>query len=276
MTRIFPALVIANIVTIFFIIPISSEVNFFSFVFSDSSWTYIKVNSLLDSLVFTLPDIFSNNPDHAINGSLWTLPVEVRAYIMAVIVVVIGITSTPGRYNACLFIVLIINSIHPGFVQSLLPIPGAVGLFYFFCIGGALYINRQYIPISPFLCVVIASVLFFYRAKINPQVMPFLIGYVVISAGYAFGMIRFLKLKHDYSYGFYLYAYPISQMSFSLFGQTGFFAYFSFICIATAAAAFFSWHCVEKPITQLTRAKIIPSIASVAVRFNMINLRERS
>ena len=195
---------------------------------------------------------------------------------MAIIVVVIGVTSTPRRYNACLFIALIINSIYPGFVQSLFPIPGAVGLLYFFCIGGALYVNRQYIPISPFLSIVIGIVLFFYRAKINPQVMPFLIGYVVISAGYAFGMIRFLKLKHDYSYGFYLYAYPISQMSFSLFGQAGFFAYFSFICIATTAAAFFSWHFVERPITQLARAKIIPRVASVAVKFNMISLRERS
>ncbi|QLR45561.1 acyltransferase [Enterobacter sp. RHBSTW-00994] len=275
-TRIFPALFIANILTVFVIIPLAEKVDYFSFVSMSSSWDYIEVNSLLQTVLFSLPDIFTNNPDHAINGSLWTLPVEVRAYIAALLFVALGMTSTQGRYNSFFIIFVLMNSLFPNVLEAVFPIPGSVSLIYFFCIGGVLYINRCFILVSPLLMAFVAIILLHYRFAINPLIVPFLVGYLVISSGYLLGVLKFLNFKHDYSYGLYLYAYPISQMSFSLLSGHGFVLYFIFIFCATFATAFFSWHCVEKPAIHYARTLIIPYISLMVRRFNMISVRDGS
>ncbi|MCS2161490.1 acyltransferase [Scandinavium sp. H11S7] len=274
LARIFPGLIVANVATIFVIIPLAHNVDYFSFVFSSFSWDYIKINSLLENVVFSLPDVFSNNPDHAINGSLWTLPVEVRAYFCALLFVALGITATRGSYNSCFIIFILIDYFFSTFYQIIFPIPGAVSLIFFFCVGGGLYINRSYIPVSPLLVIAVASFLLFYRSAISPLFIAVLISYLVISSGYVFGVLKFINLKHDYSYGLYLYAYPISQVSYSLLNYHGFIVYFIFICFATSVAAFFSWHCVEKPVAYFAKAKIIPYTSSMIRRFNMINVRD--
>ncbi|MCK2666288.1 hypothetical protein MZE61_19050, partial [Escherichia coli] len=239
-----------------------------------SSWEYIKTNSFLETVTFTLPGIFVNHPDQAINGSLWTLPVEVRAYISSLFFVALGITVTRARYNAAFILLILINSLFPDFFKNIFPIPGSLSLMFFFCIGGLLYINRNHIPVSPLLTLVSLGLLIYYRNHLNSLLIPILAGYIIISIGYLFGFIRLLNLKHDYSYGLYLYAYPVSQLSFSLLSERGFAIYFVFICCVTFAVAILSWHCVEKPIASFARVRIVPYLSSLAKRFNMINVRD--
>lgn len=274
LTRIFPGLIVANIITIFIIIPAAEKLYILDFISKTSSWEYIKTNSFLETVIFTLPGIFVNHPDQAINGSLWTLPVEVRAYISSLFFVALGITVTRARYNAAFILLILINSLFPDFFKNIFPIPGTLSLMFFFCIGGLLYINRNHIPVSPLLTLVSLGLLIYYRNHLNSLLIPILVGYIIISIGYLLGFIRLLNLKHDYSYGLYLYAYPVSQLSFSLLSERGFAIYFVFICCVTFAVAILSWHCVEKPIASFARVRIVPYLSSLAKRFNMINVRD--
>lgn len=82
--RIFPALFFCNLFTITLILPwVLVDRSWFDFVFSLESVSYIYINtSLLWGLEFTMPIVFDAHPDQAVNGSLWTLPVELQAYVL--------------------------------------------------------------------------------------------------------------------------------------------------------------------------------------------------
>jgi peptidoglycan/LPS O-acetylase OafA/YrhL len=79
--RIFPGLICAVLVTAFVFGPIFSSSSPAAFLGSSAPLTYVISNvSLFPHYV--LATVFASNPDHVANGSLWTLPVEVRAYIL--------------------------------------------------------------------------------------------------------------------------------------------------------------------------------------------------
>jgi peptidoglycan/LPS O-acetylase OafA/YrhL len=61
--------------------------------------------------------------------------------------------------------------------------------------------------------------------------------------------------KHgDFSYGIYLYAYPVQQMLMRKWGEDGHLNFIVFMllsCIGTLILAYLSWHCIEKPFLKL-------------------------
>jgi peptidoglycan/LPS O-acetylase OafA/YrhL len=68
--------------------------------------------------------------------------------------------------------------------------------------------------------------------------------------------IRRLPLysRGDYSYGLYLYAYPLQQMLVALYPSRFSVALHSVCSIVLATiVAIISWHCVEKPILRIRR-----------------------
>lgn len=255
--RIYPALIVCNILTVMLIIPLASDFNWLAFISLSETTDYIKINSILDTLKFTITGVFDNNPDPAINGSLWTLPVEIRAYIMALFLVMVGVTTTTSRFNACLVTAIFINYKYPDVLTTLFPIPGSASLLLYFLFGSALYINKKFIPISPILLVVSVVTIICNRNGFSPVLLSFLIVYTVISSGYLCSKIVSFKLDNDYSYGCYLYAYPLSQLSFVLFAGISFSAYFIFVVISTILFSVFSWHYIEKPINVLARTIIL-------------------
>lgn len=258
--RIYPALIACNLLTVIVIIPIATGFNWYSFLFSQETLDYIKINSLLDTLKFTISGVFEGNPDQAINGSLWTLPVEVRAYVIALLLVMIGVTERKAKFNALLFVAIFLNVNLPEVFVSLFPIPGSTTLLLYFFLGGGLYVNREWVLVSPFLVIMTAFIIVFFRGELSPIVLSMLVTYLVISSGYILSRFFNVKLKSDYSYGCYLYAYPISQLSFMLLSGVGFYYYLSFIVFVTFVFSFVSWHLVEKPINSIVRFKVLPVV----------------
>lgn len=83
--RIMPALLVVVWLTVFVVGPIVTTDP--SYWRSPVTWTYLWRNSLL--LPFhSLPGVFAYNPTPAVNGSLWTLPVEAFCYLLAPLLVV--------------------------------------------------------------------------------------------------------------------------------------------------------------------------------------------
>ncbi|MGB5855868.1 MAG: acyltransferase [Oceanisphaera sp.] len=261
--RIYPALIVCNVITVAFIIPIAMGLDWYSFLLSQEAQAYVKINSLLDTLKFTISGVFENNPDQAINGSLWTLPVEIRAYIIALLLVMVGATNDKSRYNALLFVSILVHLNYPSFFVSIFPIPGAVTLMLYFFFGGALYINRRYILISPLLLVLAAALIGFFKDALSPVLLSALIVYLVVSSGYVIRRFINLELRSDYSYGCYLYAYPLSQLAYNFMSEYRFSYYLMFVVIVTFVFSFASWHLLEKPINSFSRAKIFPKINKI-------------
>lgn len=260
--RIYPALIVCNIITVVFIVPIAMDLNWYSFVSSIEAKEYLKINSILATLKFTITGVFENNPDKAINGSLWTLPVEVRAYVVALLIVMSGLVSRKSVFNAFLFVAIFINFKFPDFYTSLFPAPGSKALLFYFLIGSFFYVNREFVPVSPIFVIITSIIIIKYRFEWSPIVLSILLSYLVISSAYVVRTYLNLNLENDYSYGCYLYAYPVSQLSYVLFSENSFYSYLLFIVVLTMVLSFVSWHLVEKTTNRLARSKIFPKINS--------------
>jgi len=84
--RIYPELIICVVMSSLIIGPLFSHLPYSEYIASMAWWRYIKMNVLLFP-VFDIADVFSTNPyPLVINGSLWTLPIEMLAYVYLLIV----------------------------------------------------------------------------------------------------------------------------------------------------------------------------------------------
>jgi peptidoglycan/LPS O-acetylase OafA/YrhL len=105
---------------------------------------------------------------------------------------------------------------------------------------------------SFFIFVIFALILYFDIFLISTLTygfLPFLLGNVPVGITSRFTIFSL----RDYSYGFYLWAFPIQQI---LMGTLGFLSPFELILISlplTLIAAICSWHMLEKPILARVR-----------------------
>ena len=90
--RILPALVVAVSVTVFVIGPLFTTLPLGSYFSDPVTWLYLVRASLLITFFGTLPGVFEDNPyPDAVNGSLWTLPVEACCYALAAALGTLGL-----------------------------------------------------------------------------------------------------------------------------------------------------------------------------------------
>jgi len=81
--RIFPGLWVSLAVTTLAIGLWFTSFSFTAFFSDPGTWKFLVRNAVLISgLVWTLPGAFFGNPGLAVNGSLWSLPVEIKMYLV--------------------------------------------------------------------------------------------------------------------------------------------------------------------------------------------------
>ncbi len=84
--RIQPLLLALCLVTVLLLGPFFTALSVSQYFSSESAWTYFRNVFPLTGIQFTLPGVFINYSNNSINGSLWTLVVEERLYILAAII----------------------------------------------------------------------------------------------------------------------------------------------------------------------------------------------
>ena len=81
-----------------------------------------------------------------------------------------------------------------------------------------------------------------------------LFAYIVNYAGLSERFVFKPLSRGDYSYGIYLYGYPLQQaMIQTMPGLDNRAAFFALSVAAASAMAIFSWHVIEKPVLRLRR-----------------------
>ena len=82
--RIFPGLAICLLVTILIIGTIFTSASLTDYLFNSNTWMYLK-NIFLFQIQFEITSLFESNPNHTVNGSIWTLAYEFSYYIMIMV-----------------------------------------------------------------------------------------------------------------------------------------------------------------------------------------------
>jgi peptidoglycan/LPS O-acetylase OafA/YrhL len=79
--RLMPALIVCVILTALVLGPAVTSLPLANYFADSRTWSYISANILLNTQ-WALPGVFTDHRDLGVNGSLWTLPVEVFCYLV--------------------------------------------------------------------------------------------------------------------------------------------------------------------------------------------------
>jgi peptidoglycan/LPS O-acetylase OafA/YrhL len=255
--RILPALFVEVMLSavllgaIFTALPLSeyfSSAGFFSYF-----------GNIIGDIHFTLPGVFvgtSMSPN--VNSNLWTLPSEFQCYVMLSVIMIVGLLSYPRVLSVifliCTVALLIANMFYGYFVTSV-QLGSDVNVYYF-VVGMLAYLWRNKIIYHEgilLLCVAICYPLMMFTNTVF--VYPILLVYITIFIGLTpFPQSKLLK-SGDYSYGIYLYGYPVTQAVVAAIPSIrgNFLAVALLSLLLTGAFSYFSWHGIEKHFLKLKR-----------------------
>ncbi|MXP11205.1 acyltransferase family protein [Pseudoblastomonas halimionae] len=266
--RIIPALAVDTLVTILVIGALFTTLSHYDYFTSEQTLSYFW--NIFGFIHYLLPGVFEQNP-HAgiVNGSLWTIPPELGCYVMMSFIIILGWVSDWVKTlaiavfsSAAIVAAPYLPEQTPGFIMKALTNPGAI-LVPEFLFGSVLYTKRHAVPYSWTLfaiaigCVILSGVLLPDEVY---SVMP--VSTVVLIPAYAYiavfiGVTKLPKpplfSRGDYSYGVYLYGFPIQQAIVASTGVTSPYALFAMAVVPITLLAMFSWHVVEKPTLKLRK-----------------------
>lgn len=250
--RILPGLWVCLFVTAFIIAPLGVLLQGGSakeLLWSSGPIGYMVNNAFL---VFLQPGINGTPADVPMvglwNGSLWSLTFEAGCYLAVAVLGVVGLVKYRWLSVAML-------GVGVAWALSMPPlaVPGewtllqlAARTAIMFASGAVLYQWRDVIPANWWL-VFASAVVVSVTGVLLPDyrvVAGVPLAYAIIVSG---ALFRALKLKHDISYGVYIYAFPIQQLA-AMSGLSSLNPYLFLVIttICTIPLALASWFLIEK------------------------------
>ena len=203
---------------------------------------------------FPLPGVFEGNPlPRVVNGSLWTIPWELVAYAGLAALAFARLFKLWAL--AALLIALTGWQLAdpPQHVAGGLGAPGSV-LVTTFVAGALLYRLRRRVPAYPLLALaaVLAGAALLSQAAVSAlAALP--IAYGSVALGCTRPASTALVRTGDYSYGIYLFAFPIQQLVASGPGAGHPWLSLAATIPLTGLAAYLSWHLIEGPALALKK-----------------------
>lgn len=253
--RIFPALIVSALLVVLLVGPLATTLPLGDYFAAPGILAYLANAALITE--FHLPGVFVSNPfAHTVNGSLWTLPYEVLMYAT---VLTLGLLKVLGRSTALIGFVLLMG-IHFQ-LMPLLEIPSDLlrkisRLGMFFYAGMALYLYRQRVHWNWMLAALLVGANLLsarsdYWELVHVLTLPYLTLYL---AQLPIPRLARFGRAGDFSYGLYIYSFPIQQLIMHWTdGQLPLVPFMLLGFTASLAAAVLSWHLVESPALALKR-----------------------
>ena len=253
--RIVPALLVCLLLTVFILGPALTTVSLVDYFSSLKTYTYLLWNISFIKPDFFLPGVFENNRIGGINGSLWTLPAEMRMYFIVFVFGLVGLLGKRMLFNGAIALLFIIGFLYPDIIPLINHNPKYVRLAAMFAIGAAMYINRDVIPLHGSIVIALLGVtIFFHKTDYFIIALSVFLAYATIWLAYV-PSIPWTDRLQDNSYGIYIYAFPVQQTLVDVFPNIGPYMLFVFAFPITYMLAMLSWAYVEKPMLGLKGAR---------------------
>jgi peptidoglycan/LPS O-acetylase OafA/YrhL len=255
--RIVPALAVEVLLSAFILGPIFTSLGLGHY-FTDAHF-YAYFLNVLGDVHMELPGVFLHNVwPQTINLQLWVLPRELKCYILLGLMFLFGVVK-PNRQTLLFVVALHIGAaiyFSIGASHKMQGMPNTLSgwlLVISFVAGVSMYVFRRQIPYSGSLflaCAVLSAVLLSVPG--GDTFVPFPIAYATTYLGLHNPGRSKIILSGDYSYGIYLYGFPIQQAIAALGPWTA--PWYMNVALALPCAtllAVSSWWIVEKPVLRL-------------------------
>jgi peptidoglycan/LPS O-acetylase OafA/YrhL len=251
--RIFPGLIVCVLLTTVLLgVFVSNDDQFFA---RFQTAFYVVGNATLMKVNYVLPGVFASNPyPDAVNGSLWTLPIEVACYVGA------AILFTLAGKRLGLSIAGLLAGLLCVYALDLAPDNHRVRLAFAFLLGMAYAASPVRLEWwHTGLAVLAAGVLL--STRFNAPALN--LALAVTTLWFAFAdtprLTRVSVAIPDWSYGVYIYAFPVQQTVAMLWPGLSPLQHFGVALGLTLIPAALSWHLVEKPALRLKAAPMVPT-----------------
>lgn len=253
--RIVPGLWMAVLFTVFVIGIAATTLPLSQYITNKETWSYVLDNMFLVPRQKTLPGVFENNIETAVNGSLWTLRYELLFYVLLSLLAFVPKSKikvvTFAILAICLIGCFLINN-QLLFAEGNSKVPGIFcSLGVYFSAGACLSLYVNFIKSKRKIILSVSALLFFASVFIFKNKLETLDMLTFATMLVSFGLcyfppLNFSKYTGDFSYGTYIYAYPIQQALIALFHPANVWALMLPSFILSWLAGLLSWHLVEK------------------------------
>lgn len=263
--RIFPALIVVIIICVVVGGTIFTTLSSREYWQNHETYRFLKLIKLYPHVGFTLPGVFKTLPVKDVNGSLWTLPYEVTMYLFLVVLQMCGLFS---RRNIILFLFLFsfpfityfFFNYHPTRLIPILHLTfnDTLEFALFFMAGTLLFLFKdkiQYRFIYFFIIVFLWFGLGFLHitTPIMIKTISFLaLPYIILYLAMLKGKLNNFGKIGDFSYGIYIYAFPVQQMIIQFYGiEISIFKMFIMSFLIVLLLSILSWYLIEEKALRL-------------------------
>lgn len=268
--RIYPPLAVCVVLTVVVIGPVFTRCSLKEYW--PGALDYLIKNMVLYPK-FDLPGVFQDNPNQAVNGSLWTLPVEVACYLGLTVMMKCYEMLYRKKVHAanffylaigavfwCIYVLRIREGNRQSFVLWGTDWCNALELAVYF-LWGSIFARLGLRRICNLqagivLCLIYACVPDTLR---EVMLLP-VITYMTISFAFPDRPVFSRTIKNNKSYGIYLWAFPVQQAVIQVIAIRGQrylqpVAMFLIAMIFIWVMAYLSNTLVEKPLLKMARGR---------------------
>lgn len=246
--RIWPGLAVVTILAALVMGTMISTLTLHDYFHSDQFSNFFETLRL--HIQYELPGVFTTNPlTAAVNGSLWTVPLEIKWYF----ILLIGGVLRLLKFKWIIFIIMLLLAVYQFGVYHAETNPEPnysreYGLYFIY--GTCMHLFRdqwKQHQIGGTILVALLSGLFYFMGHEAIALWVALPWLLILFGSMQTPVIRRFGRFGDISYGIYIYAFPVQQLGLWLNqGKYPLPVCMVFSVICTVACAFISWHCVEK------------------------------
>lgn len=237
--------------------------------FTDREFVVYFTN-IVGLIKYHLPGVFLGNPVSGIvNGQLWTVPAELHCYVaLAVLMltrlarrrlVMLGVfLAFAGAWSLSWFL--------PGGHFDWWALQSSSLFVACFLCGNVFYLWRDAIPASRLLLA--GAVASYGLVTYVVPALSYLVGVAAITYATCYLGLKPMPrvpliMRGDYSYGIYLYSYPMQQfVIWALPGEREWYFNLAIAAPITILFSMASWHGIEKPMLSL-RKRFSPKVVTI-------------
>lgn len=270
--RIVPALAVEIVLSALILGPLFTTLTPAGYFSDHGTWKYFT--NIIGWVNYVLPGVFKDHPTDIVNNTLWTVPHEIGCYVIMSGLILFGLLRKPWLLPVMAAVIIAVGLVlaQQGFDEHstgfgrllyMLFVSKASRLYVSFLLGIFAFLMRHKLPYSRVLfgACVIACVAMGAIPQPNGVNYPLmsivlapLMTYMTAFIGVTDIWIPSVFRKGDYSYGIYLYGWPLQQLLVQIMPKdTPLIVHFLLVVPMITLFAAFSWHFIEKPILRMRK-----------------------